>query len=662
MTLHELNGWLDAHTRAATVHLLPYEEPGLPMWGSGFCVAPGWVLTAAHVLMPHLARNRELTFAVRGGTEFNDGVPVPARLEQWLADGRRDRQALLPEEDLALVRLLDDAVRHACVWIPDRAVQYDGPVRAYGYYPGPPDAASHAVPWSGATTINQHDAYYGLRPMPDIEFPDGVSGGPMLDPDSGAVVALIKARRGARDGGLAVSMLALRRFGATYGEVMRAHDAWHGRSAAPGRSTWISAQHAVVTGGRPTGGEDWTPRDRQAALYRLAALPPPPDGPTVRMLARAAISGGDWPHPQEHGPKLYSWRDGHGLLYDGSRPMGSLNMLRYLKLVTLYERGRDRDTTELAEWIDTRLDEHPWPGLAAFVTEARLPESLQPGREDLSRVVIPYPGAGEGTTVAVLLDPVIGSDPTRFFWQIWIDDGDGEPALYEADRSWHGHRPGELMADLGPKLIDVFHDRDRAGRPVPLEVALPPQYFNTAVHRWRLYDRLHDHPLGAQRRVVLRSLERRGDPDDLWTTRWQAMAACTQLTGWQVADMQPDARRFRETGPAAVPVICRSVAQGPGRQAVQLALDGGHGVLLWRLDGHDGAECQDSCAELHARTRWLFEPLRSAAQLPDRLRQLRQEITDQRADHRWAEPLVLLYDDPGRPLPAEDSVPVDAPS
>ncbi len=655
----ELNGWLDAHAKAATVHLLSYEESGRPMWGSGFFVAPGWVLTAAHVLHPYLARDRNLTFAVCGSADFNDGVPVPARLEQWLLDERRGAQAPPPEEDLALVRLLDDTVEHECVWLPDRAVQHTGPLRAYGYRPGAQDGRPR--PWSGDTQVNVRDTDYGLRFESTIEFPDGVSGGPMLDPDAGAVVAVTKARRGGRDGGLAVSVLALRQFGTTYGQVMRAHDAWHGKAAAPGRSTWISAQHAVVTGGRPTGGEEWTPRDRQAALRRLAVLPPPPDGPTVRTLARAAISGGHWPQPQEQSLKLYSWRDGHGLLYDDSRPMGSLNMLRYLQLVALYEHSRDRAAEALTEWIGERLADHPWPAMAALVTEARLPDTLRPDPADSARVVIPYPGPGEGTTIAVLLDPVIGSDPTHFFWQIWIDDGDGEPVLYEADRSLHGHRPGDVVAAMRPKLIDVFHDKDRADRPVPLEVALPPEYFSTAVHRWRLYDKLHEYPLGAQRRVVLRSLERRGEPDNLWAARWQAMSTQAQLSGWRVSGARPDARQFRNAPHTAVPVICRSVGHGPGYQTVKLALDGGHGVLLWRIDGHDGAGCGTSCEDLHAKTKWLFEPLESVTQLPDRLRRLRQEITEQRADRRWAEPLALLYDDPRRPLPAEDAVPVDAP-
>jgi hypothetical protein len=666
----ELNGWLDAHARAATVHLLPYDAPGTPpMWGSGFFVAPGRVLTAAHVLLPHLAGDRDLTFAVRGGMEVNDGIPVPARLEQWLLDGRRGTQVPSPGEDLALVRLLDDTVEHECVWLADRAVQHVGVLRGYGYRPGKEDGRPRALPWSGDTEINVRDSDYGLRFKPDITLPSGVSGGPLLDPETGAVVALIKARREARDGGLAVSMVALSRFGATYGELMRAHDTWHGRATAHGRDTWIDAQHDDFIRGRTTHGGEWTPRDRRAALRRLAALPPPPDGPTVEALARQAISGNHWPQPQERSPKLHAWRDGHGLLYEDVRPLDSMIMLRYLRLVALYVRSRGGDVGPLAEWIDDRLGEHSWSNMAAFVTDARLPDALLPNpadSADSARIVIPYPGPGEGTTVAVLLDPVIGSDPTHFFWQIWIDDGDGEHAMYAADRSTHGHRFGDLVQALRPSLTDVFHTRDRAGRPVPLEVALPPEYLDTAVHRWRFDDiaALDDtYHLGAQRRVVLRSLERRGEPDKLWAARWKAMSAQGRLSGWRVPEpgVSPSVRQFRQAPHGAVPVICRSVGRGLGRTVMKIALESGHGVVLWRVDGHAGGNCADSCDDLHTRAKWLFERMESVDELPDRLRQLRHEIAAQRADRRWAEPVALLYDDPRRPLPAEDTTPLDAP-
>ncbi|MET9971453.1 hypothetical protein ABZZ80_37520 [Streptomyces sp. NPDC006356] len=56
-----------------------------------------------------------------------------------------------------------------------------------------------------------------------------------------------------------------------------------------------------------------------------------------------------------------------------------------------------------------------------------------------------------------------------------------------------------------------------------------------------------------------------------------------------------------------------------------------------------------------------LETIGSLAELPDRLRHVRQDISEQRPDSTWAEPLALLYDDPRRPLPAEETETVDAP-
>ncbi|MFI6346645.1 trypsin-like peptidase domain-containing protein [Streptomyces sp. NPDC050560] len=651
---------LHALTRNATVHLMAADEWGGQVWGSGFFVAPGWVLTAAHVLNWRGEADRDAVFAVRGGDRVNGGAPVRARLAQWLLSDPAGGPVPMAE-DLALVRLLEEGVDHPCVWLSDRAVRHYGPAWVYGYRPSQ-ERPERPVSWSAELDITIHDDRYGLR-FSDVELPAGVSGGPLLDPESGAVVALVKAKREGRDGGLAVSLGALRRFGPTYRKVIADHDKWHSLRGLGGDESWVQAQHRVVMAGRNTGGAEWTPRDRGRALRHLATLPPPPDGPTVAALARKARSGISWPQDT---PELHTWRDGHGLLLEGTGPLDPLTGLRYLRLVALYVEACGGSADALTDWIAERLADTPSPLAHALVTEARLPGDLALPASDGVPEIVPYPGQGEGTTVSVLLDPVIGADPPHFFWQVLVDRGQAGPVLFATDNSTNGHRSDELVQALRPSLTEVFHQHDRAGRPVPLEVALPAEYFDMAVHRWRLDDiaALHDtYHLGAQRRVVLRCLARRGEPDELWWDRWKALTAQRPLEVLRVPRPRstPTARAFQEAPAAAVPVICRSVAEGAGQAAMRFALEGGHGLALWRIDGHGGG-CTDGCDDLHARVRRLLSSVGAPDELPDVLRRLREDISVQRTAQRWAEPLALLYDDPRRPLPAEDGTPLDAPS
>ncbi|WP_320778888.1 trypsin-like peptidase domain-containing protein [Streptomyces sp. CRN 30] len=640
--------------RAATVHLLPAGGGDGPLWGSGFFVAPGWVLTAAHVLRPHLPDGPcDTVFRVRG-----EDVEAEARLAHWLVGDARAAKVPL-EEDLALVRLTGgaDEHQHECVWLADRAVRHSGALKACGYFPGPPETHFRLVD----AEINGHEDTHGLIIKPDIDFPSGVSGGPLLDPETGAVVGVVKSRRRQQDGGKAVAISALRRFGETYREVLAAHDRWHGDepSSAAG-DNWIDLQG----GGPGPGAEQWTPADRREALRLLAELPPPPDAPTVELLAAKARSHNRWPGST---PELLTWRDGAGLLYEGTRPLEALTFLRYLKYVELYVRSRGGDPGDLARWSERRLRKEPRRAMHDFVRDAVLPEELRPApAHGGGRIVIPYPGPGEGPTAVVLLDPVIGTETARFFWQIWYDGGDGEPELYETDGSVHGCAPDALVQALRGPLGRLLRARDQEGRPVPLEVALPVEYFDTAVHRWRFDDiaQLTDGGhLGARRRVVLRALERRGDPDKLWAERWRSTSAERRFTGWRTPaqGVLPTARVYREAAHDRIPVMCRPAGHGPGRTAMRLALESGHGVALWHIEGHSTRACAEPCDVLHAKAQELLGTLGSLAELPDRLRHLRQDISERRTGNGWAEPMALLYDDPRRPLPAEEAETLDAP-
>ncbi|MGP9018623.1 VMAP-C domain-containing protein [Streptomyces sp. BR1] len=650
---------IDDLTRTATVHLV--SAAGGTMWGSGFFVAPGWVLTCAHVLRPHLGRDREQIFHVEG--EQFDRLPLraEARLEAWLLDDGLRGDDIPVEQDLALVRLVGDDVEvdHECVWLSDCAEAPGASAVVHGFRPD-----GQPLRWRSAIDIRTYDGSYGLR-FTDTEFPKGVSGGPVLDPHTGAVVAVMKSRRLERDGGRAIALPALRRFGDLYQSVLAEHDRWHGAGPRPDRANWIDRQQELPAGGLHRTPEQWSPDDRRTALNLLASVPGPGGVPAVARLARKARGNiappGSLPEPR-------SWRDGHGLLYEGHRPMAAIAFLHYLKLVVEYERGRGGDPARLDAWVNARLRGVP-PVVHTVVTEARLPEGmfpvLGPGGPDEVLPVLPYPGGERGgAVVTVELEP-LSDAPDRFYWRIRVHDGDREGSR-PVDEQCHGDgvAPADLIRRLRRPLVDAFEMVDTDECPAPLEVALPADYFDTAVHRWQLTEmgRLYLSPyLGVQRRVVLRDLDRRGEPDREWLVRWEGLMAAEELSGvtTPVPGRAPRPHHFAEMAPGAVPVLCRPAGRGVGGAAMRMALEAGHGVALWHTDAHPERGCHERCAAVRAGAADLLGQAKDPTELPDRLRRIREDISETKDAQHWAEGVAMLYDDPGRPLPDLDRL--DAP-
>ncbi|GAA2602737.1 trypsin-like peptidase domain-containing protein [Streptomyces axinellae] len=412
---------LEALVSRATVWLGPRAVPEAAagarrraqetMWGSGFFVAPGWVLTCAHVVTGLPGDDGTGTFAVHGAHGS-----VPARVGYLLSDAA----SKAPEQDLALVQVLED-VAHPCVWLTDRC---DRPfqVEAHGWRVAEPGAAPQR--WSGRCAVSGGDGAHGALLGPEAEIPSGASGGPVLDLDRGAVAGIVKAQRRGKDGGLAVVTTALRGFtGAAttsgggglgydpYRALILAHDRWHdprvpasstarreapapaahrpgggpaggpgGRlgprlgtraGGAPGRFheqpnsrapgvSWAAAQetlHRSRTGeGGRDGGDGWSPRDHLTALALLAELPPPGHPSAVafhveRVLGEESL----WMDPAAQ----HDWRDGHGWLYES--PEGEeMAFLHYLSSVAAECAAEaPQKSAVLLDWVDERAQRLP---------------------------------------------------------------------------------------------------------------------------------------------------------------------------------------------------------------------------------------------------------------------------------------------------------------
>ncbi|MQS35744.1 VMAP-C domain-containing protein [Streptomyces katsurahamanus] len=652
---------IDALTRAAVVHFASARPEEPAMWGTGFFVAPGWVLTCAHVLAPHLRGDPGRVFQL-SGSEVNGGEPLDARLDHWLLDGEQAAQSVPVESDLALVRVLDSGVEHECVWLTDRTDHPGGRGVVQGYRPR---ADRRAVRWKATARINGFDDDYGMRFVPEAEFPKGGSGSPVLDVHTGSVVGVLKSRRAGRDGGMAIAATALRRFGPVYQRLMAAHDRWHGQSPKITGHNWIERQHQLPGAGVHTGGDQWSPRDRREALALLGSVPPPDGIRPVAELAKKARGSVAAP-PGQLPP--HAWRDGHGLLYEAGRPVAAIAALHYLQLVVEYERDRGGDPAALADWVAHRLQDVSRI-VHTVVTQASLPPGIgrPAGPPGLSRLGVRYPRLGDGSAIVIVeLEPVADAVAPRFYWRVRVDDGhDLNEPLHE-EQHGDGVPPERLVRRLRGPLAEVFASVDSPGTPAPLEVALPADHFDTAVHRWQLTEmaRLH-HPayVGVRRMVVLRDITRRGEPDAVWVRRWREMERSGALTAVRTPPPRqvPRARHFEEMGPSAVPVLCRPAGSGVGRRAMRMALDAGYGVALWHTDGHPDHGCTDFCERLHDGAARFLEQAADPLELPDRLRRIRDDISGSRNGGHWAEGVALLYDDPDRPLPGDGGGPVDSP-
>ncbi|MPY63348.1 VMAP-C domain-containing protein [Streptomyces spongiae] len=651
---------LEDLARGATVRLGPDDESD-NLWGSGFFVAPGWVLSCAHVLLLGEEGARTGTLRVRG-----EHGAARARAAYWLGSGRDT------EQDLVLIRLLDD-VRHPCVRLSDRYDRaHDITALGWRVRAGGPDK------WSGRCLVNGTAGDYGVTLGPETEIPHGASGGPVLDRVHGVVAGVVKARRRAADGGLAIAVTALRGFtGALplegeadelgpdpYRALIRAHDQWHHqqREARPTRRTcWVAAQEKLI-GARE---REWSPYDAATACALLADLPAPDGTDTLKDLIEAVLDV----EPHWRGaPPPRDWRDGHGWLYD----RGERSEIAFLHYLLLVARRCAPETPETAaaleEWLRERLEELPdatrgllksrsTRGTATLRAPSPSPVTVHTDVPDADR---------DAPVVAVELEPDAFRPADRFHWRIWTWSGGPDTV-----RSWaegnnaEGVSLAALPYELSAPLAEAFGQLDSERCRARLELALPLEHFDVNVDLWRAQPAVRSYrphpaerPFGAHRQVVLRSLRRTGGPAaQEWHDRWHGVTR-GGLEALPLPSLAHTGQALATACDAAVPVLCRTAAESvdPLREVISA----GYGIVLWARNTQHTYGCGKQCQELHDHTAKLLRHTGRATHLPEELRRLRERIGELDTAAEWAEPLALLYDDPGRPLPLCDE-PVNSP-
>ncbi|WP_328788773.1 VMAP-C domain-containing protein [Streptomyces sp. NBC_00273] len=693
---------LEPLVQAATVrvHAPPggYDNPRShrtgPTWGSGFFIAPGWVLTCAHVVgeggaaVRLTGREVGITFSAGSITGTVTGR-VECVLPERLEERRPGRHALWDLPDLALIRVLAP-VSHACVWLTDRSrPRFD----EVAYFGCTEDLGTPEI--TGRTTRLRGTAGNGaaIRLGDDDEIEAGMSGGPVVDLVRGEVVGVLKARRQAGGGGLAVSVVQLRTLPMAargqvglYRRIMQAHDLYHydqHLSDLDNRRTWTDVHGELPPEeGDPYAGRGrLTPGERTTLFGLLAELPPPGSSEVVRALVEEAR--GEEPDPLPPAP--LSWRDGLGLLHDP--PGGTAEaaaMLRYATDVSVAEYrepvtpGADE---ELWDWVRATA-ERLWRPLRRELGERHergLAERERRRRASAGRAVHGPARRSGGLPpgASVLLEVWAHGWEDLYDWRVSVLAGPAHAGRVTPVDSGVRATLAGLPEALRAPLAEGFRRCDTHEAAALLEVAVAPALFGLAVDEWVVVGGV---PLGVQRPVVLRHPAganpavanpavanpgganpggAREHPADREGT--DASARWARVQAGPLQDERADCIRGRPRSPATewltglpdntVPVHCRAADQEPTLGSLHAVRDAGYGVVVTRRPPPDPGA---SCAPFHRGLREELADAGRAEVLPVRLQNLRGRAYGADPDAYWAAGTGLVWEDPARPLPEEE--------
>ncbi|MFJ5917086.1 trypsin-like peptidase domain-containing protein [Streptomyces ardesiacus] len=665
------------------------DEPGTFL-GSGYFVAPSWVLTCAHVACGGEGGEVVVVYEPAPGRGMS---AVPGHVAAALPEGAGSVPGGWPAPDLALVRL-SEPVDHECVYLSERPAAYFG--EGTVLYAGWTVVDGHLRMLDGTLTVEGTIGGWTTdvqMRLGNNDLPDGVSGGPVIDPERGEVIGVLKSRSDHARGGTSTGLEQLRTLPVPAGElkaeaddlyqaVVHAHDRYHrDRQRHPDarRHTWADVQNQL--GARP--GQTLSPDERVQLLGRLADLPPPA---STRSLLDLLGSLPDFEAPAPL-PAPRGWRDGLGALYEYALDDGALYLvLDYAVHVMTADRPFLATSTPAAE-------EALWAGVwqaAQRLGPGRRSALLERRRTRMAaRPPVPVGGAGGRAGAATGRSSVLveivrrGWEPDHCDWSVFVVRSDGEAKRIEEVQ----RVPlADLPAHLSAPLKEAFRQCDTPGRPAVLQVATEHSLLALDVDEWRLGP--EDERLGTQRPVVLRCTDRdqlmedgeygpydpyggkregggspaaavggdrRLDVDEERRARWRWLHAHPVTAAVLDCDdglrkPVPPVEELRGLSHGTVPVLCRFDGHGHegGTDGLARLVRGGFGVALWRRR-HGLPEAV--CGEFHRGTLDQIAGPAGAHRLPEAVHDLRSRLRSGRPETFWAHGIALLYDDPHQPLP-----------
>ncbi|MGW0883025.1 AAA family ATPase [Streptomyces sp. NPDC002671] len=238
----------------------------------------------------------------------------------------------------------------------------------------------------------------------------------------------------------------------------------------------------------------------------------------------------------------------------------------------------------------------------------------------------------------VQLDVERGAWSTRAHWTLRVVRDSLPTALAQGTERAPVPRM-QLGGSMGEQLAAFVRSCDLPERPVPLEVTLPLEYFDSAPHTWTAGSAAGR--LGEQRPVTIRGLGR-GALEENRLRHWQSLRDAGRLDAVHTP-LGSGSWRFSSVPAGQIPCLCGPVSQGAGRRLMSRLIRAGHGAVLWSTLPHPG-NCGPECMDRFALARALVLRCRGLAELPVQLWRDRRDAPDNQQ-------LSLLYDDPEAPLP-----------
>jgi hypothetical protein len=188
--------------------------------GTGFFITHDLVVTCAHVAGPTKGAILEATWR---DDKYRAQVVTTSPSPEY-------SDSLWPYPDLAVLRLVAPPEDHRSLWLDDRLPEDGAVLLSAGYstlFNPTPRKRSGRATNAGDEELDDRTVFR----LVNDEFPQGVSGGPVLNPATGGVCGVIKTARkpGTDMGGLVLPTRALRDL-ENYRQLRREHDLHHART------------------------------------------------------------------------------------------------------------------------------------------------------------------------------------------------------------------------------------------------------------------------------------------------------------------------------------------------------------------------------------------------------------------------------------------------